>query len=56
MGMPGSQTALKELMCHVLGDFLQEGCAAKLADDLCCGSNTPQELISNWSRVPEALN
>ena len=23
MGMPGSETALEELMCRVLGDFLQ---------------------------------
>ena len=27
VGMPGSETALEELMCHVLGDFLKEGCA-----------------------------
>ena len=27
MGMPGSEAALEELMCRVLGDFLQEGCA-----------------------------
>ena len=44
MGMPGSETALEELMCRVLGDFLQEGCVTKLADDLCCGGDTPQEL------------
>lgn len=25
MGMPGSETALVELMCHILGDFIQEG-------------------------------
>lgn len=40
MGMPGSETALEELMCRVLGDFLQEGCAAKLADDLYCGGKS----------------
>ena len=55
MGMPGSETALEELMCRVLGDFLQEGCAAKLADDLYCGGDTPQELITNWSRILDAL-
>ena len=49
MGMPGSETALEELMCRVLYDFLQEGCATKLADDLYCSGNTPQELITNWS-------
>lgn len=56
MGMPGSETALEELICRVLGEFIKEGCAAKLADDLYCGSDTPQELISNWSRILEALN
>ena len=47
MGMPGSET--------VLGDFLQEGCATKLADDLYSGGDTPQELIANWSRIFDAL-
>lgn len=42
MGMLGSETALEELMCRVLGDFIKEGCAAKLANDLNCGSDTPQ--------------
>ena len=55
MGMPGSETALEELMCRILGDFLQEGCVAKLADDLFCGGNTPSELIQNWKRVLKAL-
>ncbi|CAB4013223.1 Retrovirus-related Pol poly from transposon opus [Paramuricea clavata] len=34
MGMPGSETALEELMCRVLGKLLQAGAVAKLADDL----------------------
>ena len=55
IGMPGSETALEELMCRVLGDILQEGCAAKLADDLYCGGDTPQELLTNWSRIFDAL-
>ena len=55
MGMPGSETALEELMCRVLGDFLQEGSAPKLADDLYCGGYTPQELLANWSRILDAL-
>ena len=38
MGMPGSETALEELMCRVLGDLL-EGVVAKIADDLYCGGN-----------------
>ena len=37
MGMPGVETALEELMCRVMGNFIQEGSVAKLADDLYCG-------------------
>ena len=56
MGMPGSETALEELMCRVLGDLLQDGVVTKLADDLYCGGNSPQELLHNWSRVLDALD
>ena len=56
MGMPGSETALEELMCRVLGDLLQEGVVAKLADDLYCGGNTPEELLENWVKVLTALS
>lgn len=55
MGMPGSETALEELMCRVLGDLLLEGVVVKLADDLFCGGNTPNELLHNWARVLHAL-
>ena len=37
MGMPGSETALEELMSRVLGDMIQGGCVAKIADDLYVG-------------------
>lgn len=56
MGMPGSETALEELMCRVLGDLLQAGVVAKLADDLYCGGNSPEELFDNWTRVLHALS
>ncbi|CAB4011319.1 Hypothetical predicted protein [Paramuricea clavata] len=56
MGMPGSETALEELMCRVLGDLLQNGCVAKIADDLYCGGYTPTELLSNWRKVLTALD
>ena len=55
MGMPGSETALEELMCRVLGDCVQDGIAAKLADDLYCGANSPQALLENWRRILQAL-
>ena len=51
MGMPGSETALEELMCLVLGQLLQEGSVVKIADDLYCGGNNPQELIQNWKKL-----
>ena len=56
MGMPGSETALEELMCRVLGDLVQEGIVAKIADDLYCGGNTVAELLQNWRRVLGALH
>ena len=34
MGMPGSETCLEQLMSRVLGDLIQEGCVAEIADDL----------------------
>lgn len=43
-------------MCRVLGDLVQEGCVAKLADDLYCGGSTPENLLSNWSRVLEQFH
>jgi hypothetical protein len=56
MGMPGSETCLEELMCRVLGDLVQEGCVAKIADDLYCGGNSPEEALTNWTRVLDALH
>ena len=48
MGMPGSETALEELMSRVLGDLLKEGIVAKIADDLYCGGNSPSKLLSHF--------
>ena len=56
MGMPGSETALEELMCRVLGDLLEEGVVVKLADDLYCGGNSVRELQINFKRVLSALH
>ena len=56
MGMPGSETALEEMMCRILGDLIQEGCVTKLADDLYCGGDSPETLLSNWRRVLESLD
>ena len=51
-GMPGSETAPEELMFRVLGNCIQDGIVAKLADDLYCGGNTLDELLSNWKKSP----
>ena len=42
-------------MFRVLGNCIQDGTVAKLADDLYCGRNTHDELLSNWKRVLDAL-
>ena len=42
-------------MFRVLGNCIQDGIVAKLADDLYCGGNTLVELLSNWKRVLDAL-
>ncbi len=51
MGMPGSETALEELLCRVIGHLIQEGVVAKLADDLYCGGSSPEDLLHNWRRL-----
>jgi len=55
MGMPGSETALEELMSRTLGHLLMRGAVAKIADDLYCGGNTFEELLINWRDVLTAL-
>ena len=55
MGMPGSETALEELMCSILGDLLEKGTIAKLTDNLYCGVDTLDELLQNWRMVLHAL-
>lgn len=56
MGMPGSETALEELMCRVLGNMLVDGTVVKIADDLYCGGDTPEELFNNWKCLLHLLN
>ena len=51
VGMPGSEGALEELMCRVLGNLLKERVIAKSADDLYCGGNTPTEVLRTWKSV-----
>ena len=56
MGMPGSETALEELMSRILGTLLQEGIVAKVADDLYIGGDTPVELLENWRKVLQLMD
>jgi hypothetical protein len=56
MGMPGSETALEELMCRVLGDHIQDGYVTKIADNLFVGGNTLDELYQNWEKVLSTLD
>ena len=51
MGMSGSETALEELMCRVLGDFQVERYVVKLAYDLYIGGN---DII--WRKVLTTLS
>jgi hypothetical protein len=55
MGIPGSETALAEHICRILCNCLEDGIAAKLADDLYCGADSPEELLINWKRILDAL-
>ena len=55
MGMPGSETALEELMSRVLGELVYKGAVTKIADDLYCGGRTVEEALSNWRHVLHAL-
>ena len=56
MGMPGSETALEELLSLVLGPLIQEGVVCKLADDLYCAGKDYKDLVHNWSRLLDALH
>ena len=56
MGMPGSKTCLEELMSRILGDLIQQGRVAKIADDLYVGGNTPEEALFNYECVLQALS
>lgn len=51
MGLPGVEVALEELTCRVVGDLVQEGKVAKLADDFYVGGDTPEELLENFRLV-----
>ena len=43
-------------MCKVVGEYIQNGAAAKIADNLYVGGNTLEELLHNWENVLQALS
>ena len=55
MGLPGSESALEQLMCKVLGDLMVKGSVTKLADDLYIGADSIPELLSVWEEVLKLL-
>ena len=55
MGMPGSSEALHELTSRVLGDYIQKGYVAVIADDIFIGGNTVDEILQYWVNVLDRL-
>lgn len=47
MGIPGSETALEELMSRVLKNLIQEGTLAKVANGLCCSAESTSALLKH---------
>ena len=55
-GMPGSSEALEEMLCTILGEYVQQGWVAKIADDLNVGGESTSELLQHWNLVMHALH
>ena len=55
MGLPGSESALEQLLSRVLGDLMVKGSVIKLADDLYVGANSLSELSAAWEEVLRLL-
>ena len=56
MGMPGTETALEEMLSRVLGDLIMSGGVVKIADDLIIGGSSPEEVLGIWEKVLKALS
>ena len=55
MGLPGTEVALEELTCKILGDLVMNGCVAKVADDLYIGGASEKDLLDNFRIVLHRL-
>ena len=56
MGMPGSETALEEVVSRVFGSLIHTDRAIKIADNLFTGGNSLDELCNNWEEVLKAAS
>ena len=56
MGLPGSESALEELLSRVLGKLIREGKMIKVADDIFLGASTIKELIEIWEEALTRLS
>ena len=56
MGMPGSESALEEVVSRVFGSLIQSDQVMKIADNLFTGGNTLDELCRNWEQVLKAAS
>ncbi len=43
-------------MSRVAGLLIQEGCVAKIADDLYCGGDSQEEALNSWTRLLQAMH
>lgn len=55
-GLLGQSEELDELLAKVLGKELEKGIAARIADDLYIGGQTPFETATNYAKVLEKLH
>ena len=55
MGLPGSESALEELLSRIFGDLIKEGKMVKVADDLFLGSKNTESLAKIYDEVLSRL-
>ena len=55
-GMPGASEALEECMSAVFGQEVKDRVAGKIADDMCIGGQTEEDLLHNWTIVLDKLS
>ena len=56
MGLPGSESALEELLSRIFGDMVEDRKIVKIADDFYVGSDNIENLLSSWEEVLQRLS